>query len=107
MSDTPETDKPQSTELSDNELGDASGGNFMMGMPHHLNIFQRFTLGHSIRPSSQILKVINLASISGIKGPSWVNLMTYRKPGAASEPSTGKSVTELFAELSAEETAQA
>jgi hypothetical protein len=87
MSDTPkkETGKPAKptkpeTELSDKDLDKAAGG---AGLPHTIN-----------RQSDEI---------TGIKGPSWVNLMTYRKAGAASEPSAQKSVSELFEKLAAED----
>jgi hypothetical protein len=72
--------KPKGTEISDKDLGEATGG---------------MTPRHTVRPTE----------ISGIKGPSWTNLMTYRKTGAASEPSANRSVSELFEELSAEKDA--
>ena len=93
MSDTPKKKddkkpaKPKGTEISDEisdkDLGKAAGGTHR----HTVNIRH---------PT---------ADITGIKGPSWANLMTYRKTGAASEPSANRSVSELFEELSAEKDA--
>jgi len=87
MSDTPkkETGKPAKpakpgTELSDKDLDKATGGT---------------------APPNKINRTMD--EITGIKGPSWVNLMTYRKAGAASEPSAQKSVSELFEKLAAED----
>ena len=41
-------------------------------------------------------------NIHPIKGPSWVNLMAYRKAGSAAAPASTRSLTELHNQLATE-----